>query len=115
MKKLLFCLCVLLSCSFAAKAQYINISGRIVNDTDNTTLSGVTVEVYTMDSLKQYPAITDNKGYFKIENVIPGRYKLRATYIGFFNENRVVPYSNTDGYDKDEMGCYHHENGYHRR
>ncbi len=74
----------------------IRISGKFVNDSDKSVLSGVSVTLYTPDSLKQYQALTDNSGNFTFDNIPPSRYRIRATYIGYADFNIRLAVSATD-------------------
>ncbi|MGP8215284.1 MAG: outer membrane beta-barrel protein [Bacteroidia bacterium] len=73
-----------LFCQRSATAQtYSSIYGKIVNDSNRAPLIGVGITLYTPDSLKQVTVMTGNNGVFMFNNVPAGKYKLRATYIGF--------------------------------
>ncbi|MBD3376396.1 TonB-dependent receptor plug domain-containing protein [candidate division KSB1 bacterium] len=55
------------------------IAGRIVDAETGEPLPGVNVQLVGLP----YGAATDVDGYFYIINVRPGRYKIKASYIGY--------------------------------
>lgn len=69
-------LLLLMSCSIWA--QEGNLSGFIKSE-NNRPVEGVTV---TLDKIFKY-AITDQKGYYLIENLKPGKYTLIISHLGF--------------------------------
>ncbi len=93
--RLYYFLPVLFVCT-CLHAQYIKIYGQIINDSAHSTLPGVGVILYTLDSSKQYTAVTDIDGKFAFQYVTPSKYKLRATYTGFNDLVMNIPYSAKD-------------------
>ncbi len=76
--------------------QPIKIIGKFISDSDKTILSGVVVTLYTPDSAQQFVTSTDNNGIFTFENIIPGRYRLRASFLGFQDFNIRLAMSDRD-------------------
>jgi hypothetical protein len=83
----LFSLAVNAQTEPAQQVQPIKIIGKFINDTDKTILTGVVVTLYTPDSLKQFITTTDNNGIFEFDNVVPARYRLRASFLGYIDFN----------------------------
>jgi len=65
----------------------IKIIGKFISDSDKSILPGVIVTLYTPDSAQQFVTSTDNNGIFIFDNIISGRYRLRASFIGFQDFN----------------------------
>ena len=86
MKKYLFAITLILLSLSAIYAQNTqNIKGRILDRDSKAPLFGVTVKIQDQAG----GAITDEDGFFKIENVTIGRYTLVVSYIGY--EDIVLP------------------------
>lgn len=65
-------------------AQTYSITGTVSDATDQSSLIGVSITVYTKgDSNKKSGGITEPDGFFKIDDVAAGKYVLKASYIGF--------------------------------
>jgi len=66
------------------------IEGRVIDRRSGEALAGVNVVIMGTT----LGAATDNDGYFRINNLAPGMYRLEVTYIGYktqvFNDVRVV-------------------------
>ncbi len=62
-----------------------SIRGQIIEKQTQTTLLGATIII--LDSNSVIATITDNNGYFLLENIPIGRISLQISYIGF---NTVV-------------------------
>ena len=58
------------------------IKGSVKDRVTEITLIGATVEVLENNKTSQGSA-TDENGKFTIENLAPGRYNLRVSYIGY--------------------------------
>ena len=67
--------------AFACQNYTQNIRGIVIDKQSGFPLIGATVVVLDSDPLKG--AITDQNGYFTIENVPIGRVSLKASYIGY--------------------------------
>lgn len=82
---------MLLLASFSAIAQPFTLSGKMLDDTDNSTLIGVSLVLLAADdSTKKNGAVTDAEGRFLITGIEAGRYTLKASYIGFQTYNRTL-------------------------
>ena len=64
-----------------AQTQTQTIRGVITDKQSQSTIPGVNVIVIGTSPLKV--GSTDIDGKFKIEEVIPGRYDLKITYLGY--------------------------------
>jgi len=87
--------------------QPIKIVGKFVNDSDKSVMPGVEVMLYTPDSTKQLFAVSDNNGVFVFQNITPGRYRLRAAFIGYqdFNIRLATSYKDINmGTQKMKFG-----------
>jgi hypothetical protein len=89
MRKILFVILCINFC-LIAQAQVTSITqtvrGTILDRESNSPLYGVNVAVYLGEKLIGGNS-TDEKGYFRIENVPVGRVNIAATYIGY---NKVM-------------------------
>ncbi|WDF55703.1 TonB-dependent receptor [Mucilaginibacter sp. KACC 22063] len=78
--KSLFAAAIALLLPFLAAAQ-LRVSGTVTDDRTNQPLPGATV---SLQNLQTAPgAQTDANGSFSIDNVKPGSYVLKITYIGY--------------------------------
>ncbi len=57
------------------------VRGKVIDKETQIPLLGATVIILNTDPLKA--TITDNEGYFRIENVPIGRYNIEAGYMGY--------------------------------
>ncbi len=74
-----------------ALGQGFNVSGTILDETDNSTLIGVSVAVWPVeDSTQKSGGITDVDGNFLITNLAAGQYVLNASYVGFEDYRRTI-------------------------
>ena len=62
------------------------IAGTVIDEQSEIPLIGATVELMSGDLNKG--TVTDPDGYFRLEEVTPGRHTLRISYLGY--EPRVV-------------------------
>jgi len=67
---------------FSITAQSYNIEGTISGNDENL-ISATTVVLNAKDSTIVSFGLTNNDGYFKIENLNPDAYLLQITYLGF--------------------------------
>lgn len=81
---------MLFACTFAF-AQPFSISGTILDETDNSSLIGVSVVLSpTNDTAQKFGGVTDIDGVFSIQNLPAGQYRLRASYVGFEQYTRTL-------------------------
>src|ERR1043165_9340040 len=70
--------------SNTAFGQSFNVSGRILDETDTSSLIGVGLTLArSSDTTEKTGTVTDVDGYFTIPNVQPGQYILSGSYVGF--------------------------------
>ena len=82
---------LMISVTFNVNAQSGEIRGVVKNKTTDELLPGVTV-AYFMDGVLTGTA-TDENGFYKIKPLVPGKYRLRFSFVGFDSlavENIVV-------------------------
>ena len=60
----------------------INISGRVYELYENFGLPGAEIELLNKNN--NYHSFSNEKGKFKFKNLLPGKYKIRSTYLGYF-------------------------------
>ncbi|MEI8280694.1 MAG: TonB-dependent receptor, partial [Bacteroidota bacterium] len=78
-------------------AQSLKITGKIIDNKDNSTLIGVSVVVYPLiDSTKQSGTVTDDQGNFELTNFTPGQYHLKALYLGYQTIEKNIIISGVD-------------------
>jgi len=75
---LLFCMISILSYSQSKQI----VKGRIIDEASKQPLIGVTIQLMGSDTLKR-GAVTDEQGYFKIENVPLGRQTFKVSFTGY--------------------------------
>ena len=78
MKQLVLCLLGLFLSTFSFSQ--IHLTGQITDEVDNA-LVGATIYLKEQNQI----AISDENGFYKIENLNPGSYNLRFSYIGYEN------------------------------
>lgn len=77
--------------------QGFNVSGQIMDETDTTGLIGVSIVLTsTSDTSVKSGTVTDVDGNFLLNNVAPGQYQLRGTYVGFEPYTRTINVVNED-------------------
>jgi len=91
MMKILWKLFVLSFFPFLLFAQTYSISGR-VSDKNNAALIGVNIVLTDGSS----GTAADNTGHYSFNNLKPGEYKLRFSFIGYRSESRKVIISDKD-------------------
>jgi len=57
------------------------IRGVIIDKLSQTTLPGATVQI--MNEAEKRGAVTNEKGIYVISDVLPGRYELKFSYVGY--------------------------------
>src|SRR5713101_9208846 len=75
----------LLCCPAAASAQRATtgiLTGRVV-DSSGGVLPGVTVSAQSAEALGQFTAVTDAGGIYRIANLPPATYDVKAELAGF--------------------------------
>jgi Carboxypeptidase regulatory-like domain len=70
-----------LAANFAAAEKPASLSGY-VRDSQGVPQMGVTVEVLSTAAL-QFKALTDEKGFFRLANLLPGTYSIKASAPSF--------------------------------
>ena len=93
MKKFLI-LAVMLAVQVAAMADN-RISGRLLDDNDNSALTGANVVLQADTSKVLFVSVTDGTGHFEIKDVDDGSYVLRFSCLGY--EPQSVSLANLDG------------------
>ena len=73
---------ILLLYFIPAQAQNATISGKVIDNSDNTGLPGASVII---DGTTQ-GAMTDLDGNYKIANVAPGNLKIKVSYVGYITD-----------------------------
>src|SRR5665811_712771 len=74
-------------------SQEVILSGYI-SGPDSSSVSGATI------SLKSTTlgTVTDKKGFYRLNKIIPGTYTLRVSYIGFETQEKTVNILNADNH-----------------
>lgn len=81
MRLLLIFLLSSISCSIAQPTQVVR--GKVFDSESQFPLTGVKIQVFTLDSSATYRAITDLQGEFTIQNVPVGKHELVARYMTY--------------------------------
>ncbi len=79
MKKIIYLISLLLFTASFSYGQQFTLKGQIVDETTKEPLTGAYVH---FDDIKG-GAITDAFGYYAINGINPGQYKLKVKYIGY--------------------------------
>ncbi len=66
----------------SAFAQNVSVTGTVVDET-KSVLPGATVTATDLDAGRQFTAVTDAKGEYRLLNVPAGAYKIQAELSGF--------------------------------
>ena len=71
-----------LSITAAAYAQNVSVVGTVSDET-KSVLPGVTMTATDLETGRQFSAVTDAKGEYRLLNVPAGSYKIQAELSGF--------------------------------
>lgn len=75
---------LLISCfGISLQAQTFSVFGRVVDETDSAAVGVAAMILKTNDSTVVGAATTNEKGFFRIENLAPNTYILKISYIGY--------------------------------
>src|SRR5947199_7185564 len=66
----------------AQRATTGTVTGK-VTDSSGAVLPGVTVTLTSPEALGQFSAVTDGNGFFRVTNLPPGTYDIKAELSGF--------------------------------
>lgn len=91
----LFLLCLLTSGGLSAQAEIV---GTVMDSTGITLPGANAVLLRTSDTLLTSFGTTDNKGVFRMQNVAPGDYLLRVTFLGYERPDQSLKISSDDQY-----------------
>jgi len=81
MKKYLFIISLFLTQISYAQNNRQKIRGVVIDKLSQTTLPGATVQI--MNEPEKRGAVTNEKGIYVISGVLPGRYELKFSYVGY--------------------------------
>lgn len=101
MKKLLFCIHVLLF-SFQGLAQIKEpgiLTGTVFDENKKALALVSVILISKEDSLKQYSSATDKDGLFAISNIAFGYYRLKLTHVGMQSQVLDSIYFRTERFD----------------
>lgn len=114
MKRILLLFAIILSTVLTASAQLGGVgggssivgkvSGTLVDSVSKSPLSYASVSIFRATGTSPINGVlTDEKGSFKLDNVHPGSYKLRITYVGY-PDKFVTGVVTTDSKPDKNMG-----------
>ncbi|MCO5934938.1 TonB-dependent receptor [Mucilaginibacter sp. RB4R14] len=89
MKKIIYLISLLLFAASFSYGQQFTLKGQIVDETTKEPLTGAYVH---FDDIKG-GAITDAFGYYAINGINPGQYKLKVKYIGYTEYEKKIQIS----------------------
>ena len=72
-------------------SQVASLSG-FVNGSDSSSVTGATISLMGTT----LGTVTDKKGFYKINKIIPGKYILRVSFVGFETSEQTVDIQNAD-------------------
>ena len=81
MKKYTFIIVLLITQLTFAQNNRQKIRGVVIDKLSQTTLPGATVQI--MNEADKRGAVTNGKGIYVIPDVLPGRYELKISYVGY--------------------------------
>ena len=79
MRRIFFCLWILIFTNSGLSAQNGVIGGRVYDELTNEPIPFANVALQNTD----YGAVTDMDGRYTIENLTPGSYTIQASYVGY--------------------------------
>src|SRR6266550_2150042 len=91
--RLLTTFVLLLSAPAGALAQRTTTGtmiGKVV-DASGAVLPGVTITLQSAEALGQFTAVSDDRGEYRVTNVPPATYEIRAELTGFQTVVRRAP------------------------
>jgi len=65
-----------------------SINGKVTESKTGRTLSGVTIHLQSISTTVE--KATDNQGYYVIDALVPGSYKLTVTNVGFTKQSKDI-------------------------
>src|SRR5262249_19251943 len=68
--------------AFGQRATTGTVTGRIV-DSSSAVMPGVTVSLKSPDALGTFSAVTDAQGVYRVTNLPPADYEVKAELSGF--------------------------------
>ncbi len=80
---------LLLLLSYVTMAQH-SITGTVISQKTKEPLEYATIVIYNSDSTLVRGNVTNDKGYFKIENVKTNTYSLEVRLVGFINIYKII-------------------------
>ncbi|HQU60455.1 MAG TPA: TonB-dependent receptor, partial [Saprospiraceae bacterium] len=75
-------------------SQGYSLSGRIVDSASQAPLPGAYILLLDLQDSITQAATTDESGAFAFQRLQPGRYELKATYLGYETQVQVVVVAN---------------------
>ncbi|HXI31109.1 MAG TPA: carboxypeptidase-like regulatory domain-containing protein [Vicinamibacterales bacterium] len=78
------------SAAFAQRTTTGTVIGKIV-DSSGAVLPGVSVQLTSPDALGQFSGVTDGQGTYRVTNLPPAEYEVRAELSGFGTVIRKAP------------------------
>src|SRR6185295_18121528 len=78
------------SAAFAQRTTTGTVIGKIV-DSSGAVLPGVSVQLTSPDALGQFSGVTDGQGNYRVTNLPPAEYEVRAELSGFGTVIRKAP------------------------
>src|SRR5438874_2444751 len=76
--------------AFAQRSTTGTVTGKIV-DSSGAVLPGVTVSLKSPEALGQFTGVTDAEGLYRVTNLPPATYDVRAELSGFQSVVRRAP------------------------
>jgi hypothetical protein len=84
----IICACLLAFAQDSARAaKTASIAGTVVKDPGSLPLKKVLIQVVAEGQGESYTASTDADGHFRVEGVVPGRYRIFIERTGFIEVN----------------------------
>ncbi|MCD8262395.1 MAG: outer membrane beta-barrel protein [Bacteroides sp.] len=91
MKKLCMALMLVLPALLNLNAQNITVKGQVIEADDKSPVEQATVQLFSLpDTTYTTGAATLQQGRFTLNNVKPGDYLLRISFIGYNNADKVL-------------------------
>ncbi len=80
-----------------AHGQYMRLSGTIVDATDSSELASASVSIAPVSDTTQLNGVlSEDDGHFEIDDLVPGRYQVKVSYISYKAQTLYVTLDTSD-------------------
>ncbi len=83
MRRALFLIILLFSCSYVFSQENIQLRGYILDENNNEVVSSVSIKLTSKDKFIELKTETDLLGYYEFKNLPSGEYQIMLSRIGY--------------------------------